>query len=234
MISVVLWKWSAPNGPGFTALYVNRMASMLRRHLRIDHRVHLITDDDQGIDRDVICLPLPTEFAGTPRCRRRMKQYDRSYAEMLGRRILSIDLDVVLTDDITPLVDRPEPVVLWKVGYAGVYSGSFVLYDAAALDGLYRAYAADPAGYLKATQPTGVPSDQACLNHYFGGRPVPHWTERDGFVTWFGAGYESREHHGMGPTRSALPAGARVVVLGSADKAVMDRGEHPFVREHWR
>lgn len=260
MISVVTWKWRSTNGPQFGPEYVNKMAAMLRRNLRMEHRVHVITDDPSGIDRDIICLPLPAEFAGTPRCRRRMKMYDRAYASMLGSRILSIDLDVVIVDDITPLVDRPEPLVMWCVGYAGVLSGSFVLYEPGALHGAYAAYAADPIGYPKRAQPGGTGSDQAMLNLYLresgmgevvvvtaamgksetprpplNPRPFLHeLTERDGFRTWFGTGYADREHHGMGPSRPGLTAGARLVVLGSADKGVMDRGEHPFVREHWR
>lgn len=210
------------------------MASMLARNLQLEHRVHVITDDPQGIDRDVIVLPLPREFAGTPRCRRRMKAYDKSYAEIIGTRILALDLDMVLTADITPIVDRPEPLVLWRVGYAGVYSGSFQLFDAGALDGLYRAYAADPHGFPRKAQPAGNPSDQAMLNYWLRGRTMPHWTERDGFCTWFGNGYAGSAHHGMSAARPELPKGARVVVLGSADKGVMDEGRYRWVTECWR
>lgn len=234
MIAILLWKWQAPNGPNFSAMYVNKMHSMLARNLRLPHRTYCITDNEQGIHRDVITIPLPSEFNNTPRCRRRMKQYDASFAGILGRRILSLDLDMVITGDITPLVDRAEPVVLWKVGYAGVYSGSFVLYDAGALDGLYRAYKADPDGYPKRAQPKGCGSDQSMMNLYLAGRKVPHWTERDGFRTWFGDGYAESEHHGMSAARHELTAGARVVVLGSADKGVMDSGAYPFVTEHWQ
>lgn len=209
------------------------MHSMLKRNLQLRHRTYCITDDATGIHRDVICLPMPKEFANTPRCRRRMKQFDATFAGILGRRILSIDLDVVLTGDITSLLDRAEPIVLWKVGYANVYSGSFVLYDSGALDGLYRAYRDDPEGYPRKAQPKGVGSDQAMLNLYLAGRTVPHWTERDGFRTWFGNGYDKLAHHGMGASRPELTEGARVVVLGSADKRVMDEGRYPWVQEHW-
>lgn len=206
------------------------MRAMLARQLHLPHRVYCFTDDTAGIDRDVICLPLPREFANTPRCRRRMAQYSREIDSTLGRRLLSIDLDVVIVDDITPLVDRAEPIVMWKVGYAGVYSGSFVLWDAGALHGAYAAYAADHEGY-----PAGA-SDQAMLNRWLreSRTPVATLTERDGLVTWFGNGYASREHHGMGPTRAQLPKGARIVVLGSADKKIMDEGQYSFVADHWR
>lgn len=252
MISAVCWKWGAL----FSATYVNRLHAMLARNLHLPFRLHCITDNAAGIDRDIICLPLPTEFAGTPRCRRRMKMYDRSYAEMLGRRILALDLDIVITDDITALVERPEPIVLWRVGYANVFSGSFQLYDAGAMHGAYTAFAADPEHYPARTGERNA-SDQAMLNlwlresraettiivpsaigkteHGTKHRPLLGvLTDANGIVTYFGAGYEQLEHRGVGPNRPQLPPGTRMVVMGSRDKMVMDNAAFPWVVKHWR
>lgn len=237
MLTVLCWKWKRADGPDlFGPEYVNRLRSMLARHVHVAHRIVCVTDDAWGIDPAIQCEPI-REFVATPRCRRRMKQYDGDFASRLGERILSIDLDVVILDDITAIVQRSEPVVCWRVGYAGVYSGSFVLYDARVLDRLYRTFASDPEGFPRTVQPRGVPSDQAMLNfwlarHYRG--PLGVWTEADGFVTWFGKGYERQERFGMGPGNPVPPAGARIVVLGSADKAVLDEQRFDFVCEHWR
>ena len=232
MITVITWKWARANGPAFGPDYVNRMRSMLERHLHLPHELVCITDDAQGIDRRVRIVQPPKEFADTPRCRRRMWHYARERRQDLGERLLCIDLDTVAVDDITPIVDRPEPIVLWRVGYARVYSGSFQLFNAGALDGAWQAFRRDPVGYPAQCGEKNA-SDQAMLNHYLRGRRVATWTERDGIVTWFGAGYEHLEHHGMGPRRHQPPKGARLIVLGSADKAVLDDARYPFVREHW-
>lgn len=222
MISVVCWKWGSLFGPE----YVARMRSMLARHLHREHELICVTDDPRSVPAGIRTERI-TDFQNTPRCRRRMKQYDRAFACRLGTRILSIDLDVVIVDDITPLVDRREPLVCWKVGYAGVYSGSFVLYDFNALHGLWERFAADPEGFPASCGERNA-SDQAMLNRWLRGRDVPHWTEADGFVTYFGKGYERLEHHGVGPTRQELPDGARVVVLGSADKVVLDERRYDW------
>jgi len=112
-----------------------------------------------------------------------------------------------------------------------------VLYDAGALHGLYETYALNPVLYPQEVQGRGTPSDQAMLNHYIGHLDefdrLPHWTERNGFVTYFGKGYEKFQRLGVGPGQPHLPPGARIVVLGSADKAVMDEGRYPWIREHW-
>lgn len=233
MVTCVTWKWSAPGGPGFGPEYVNRLRAGLERHLHLPHRLVCITDDPRGLDRRVDAVPLPDGLRDTPRCRRRMRIFSAEFARHLGARILSLDLDVVLVGDITPIVDRREPLVCWRVGYAGVYSGSFHLMDAGHLDGLWRAFESDPEGYPRRVSRETVPSDQAMLNAYLKGDDVPHWTEKDGFVTYFGAGYEHLEHLGVGPRRQMLPPGARVVVLGSADKADLEGGRAPWIRDHW-
>ena len=229
-LTVVCWRW----GPLFGPEYVFRLRSMLRRHLHLPHRLVCITDNPGALG-DIETLPI-TRFADTPRCRRRMWQYSCEAGRALGPRILSIDLDVVIVDDITPLVDRAEPIALWKVGYAGVYSGAFVLFDAGALHGAFAAYAAEPEAYPQRAQPKGIGSDQAMINLWLreSGTPVAEWTERNGLTTWFGDGYARSERFGMGPGRPGLPPGARIVVLGSADKGVLEECRCDWVREHWR
>lgn len=229
-LSVVAWKW----GTLFGAQHVNTLRSMLARHLHVDHQLYCVTDDARGIHDDVVIVPLPMAYSNTPRCRRRMLQYDSSFAQIVGPRMLAIDLDVVIVDDLTPLLDRPDPIVGYRVGHADVISGSFILLDTGALHGAFERFVAQPDAQW--AQRGGVPSDQAMINHFLGGQPpIACWTEADGLITYYGRGYESREHYGVGPNRPALPAGARIVILGSADIDVL-RDDSPFdwVRSHWR
>lgn len=225
MLTVACWRW----GKLFSSLYVNRLRAMLERHLHIPHQLACITDDFEGIDDRVRIVAPPREFDPF-RCRRRMWQYS---AERDFGRTLFIDLDVIITADITPLVHRHEPIVCWKVGYAGVYSGSFLLCDAGAMDGAWVRFRDEPRRFIAETGEQNA-SDQAMLNTWLRGKHVAHWTERDGILTWFGGEKYARfQHHGMGPDRPQLPPGTRVVVLGSSDKNVMDEGQHEFVRQHW-
>lgn len=244
MLTICAWKWNRTDGSAlFGPVYVNKLRAAFEKHLHLPHEVVCVTDDPAGIDPRVRIVPLPTRFANTPRCRRRMQIFSRDFAEQLGKRILSIDLDMVLVGDLTPIVDRPEPLVGWQVQHAKVFSGSFLLMDAGVLDPLWRKFEADPEGYPK-TAGHGIgkhaPSDQAMLNAYLQkywpfevSGPVPHWTEADGFVTYYGKGYEDREHLGIGPNRTTLPKGARIVVLGSDDLAELEAGRDPWMREHW-
>lgn len=161
--------------------------------------------------------------------------FSRPMAEMIGQRICYIDLDVVITGDLTPFVTRTEPIVGYKVGHAGVMSGSFLLADAGALDGAYQKFRSDPDGYPKRLQPNGVASDQAMVNDWLKTQPpIPFWTEADGIVSYYGKGYERLEHWGVGPSRPNLPSGTRIVILGSADLDVLESDRFAWVREHWQ
>lgn len=234
MLTILCWKW----GGLFSSAYVLRLKDALDRHVAIPHELVVVTDEWAGLGgrSRLRLVRMPTAYAATPRCRRRMQAFSRDFAVQLGAtRILAIDLDVVIVGDLTPLVSRPEPICGYRVGHAGVYSGSFLLFDAGALDDAWQRYAEDPVGYPKRVQPRGTPSDQAMVNHWIArsGARVHTWTEADGLVTYYGKGYERLEHWGVGPNRPALPAGARIVILGSADKSVMDRAAYPWVVEHW-
>ncbi len=235
MLTVVTWRW----GPLFGPEYVNRLRSMMERQLEIPHEVVCVTDDAAGIDKRVRIVAPPAELAHLPRCRRRLWAYAEERRHDLGARILACDLDVVAVGKLAPIVDRPEPVVLWKVGYARVFSGSFQLFDAGALAGAWHEFQRDPEGFPRRPGERNA-SDQAMLNWWTTheelrtGQRTPHWTERDGFVTWFGEGYGRLEQHGIGPGNPDPPPGARLVVLGSADKAVLDEGRYGWVRSHWR
>jgi hypothetical protein len=229
-LAVTCWKW----GTLFSARHVNVLRAMLARHLHVDHRLICVSDDPTGLDGDIVAVSMPDTYVDTPRCRRRMQQWSREWSAPFGPRMLAIDLDVVIVDDITPIVDRHEPIVGWKVGHAGVYSGSFLLADVGALDGAWQRFAADPVGYPAGLQPRGVASDQAMLNAWLASQPaIAEWTEADGFVSYYGAGYERLEHLGVGPTRRDLPPGARIVVLGSADLEVLESGQFTWADEHW-
>lgn len=229
MITFEAWKW----GGLFEAVYVNRLRAALDRHVHVDHELVCVTDDPVGIDGDVRIVPMPRAYATTPRCRRRMQRFSREFNAEIGVRICAIDLDVVIVDDITPIVTRTERIVCWKVAHAGVFSGSFLLFNAGALHDAWLPFRDGPETYPQRIQPRGTPSDQAMLNAHLVSRRIPFWTESDGFVTYYGTGYEHLEHFGVGPTRRELPANARIVVLGSADKRVMDEGQYPWIVEHW-
>lgn len=231
MISVVCWSW----GKRFAPTYVNNLRSMLERHLHLPHRLHCVTNEPGGIDARVRIVPAPPTLPGDMRCRRRLWHFARERIAEFGDRILAVDLDLVVLDDITSLIDRAEPIVCWRVGYANVFTGAFVLFDVGALDGLWRAYKASPVAFPASTGERNA-SETAMLTHWIRDHHihVAEWTERDGLVMWFGDGYEDREHHGIGPSNPTPPKGTKLVMLGGMDKYLLDERRYAWIRENWR
>ena len=231
MLTVLTWKWGYKFGPH----YVNRLRAMLERNLTVEHELVCVTDNTYGLDHRVRVVVMPERYRYTARCRRRMQHYSIEFAQAIGAtRILAIDLDVVIVGDLTPIVDRSEPLVLWRVEYAKVFSGAFQLFNAGVLNSLWQMFERDPNGLPLRAWPRGIGSDQAMLNYYLRGAKVPHWTGADGFVTYFGIGYERFAHYGVSPSQPVLPEGARIVVFGSDDIDAMETGAFDWVREHWR
>jgi len=52
---IICMKWGTKYGPE----YVNRLYSMVKRHLPGDFQMVCLTDDALGIRQDVVCLPIP-------------------------------------------------------------------------------------------------------------------------------------------------------------------------------
>lgn len=238
MISVVTWKW----GTAFTAAHVNNLHHALQRHLRVPHSFTCITDDWTGIEDGIALLAMRTDHGemrnGNRACFRRLWMLSREAGELLGNpeamptvgaRILHLDLDVVLVDDVTPLFDRPEPLVIYdqqRPGQRPVYNPSMMLFDAGVLAGAWDKFHADPAGTLvKAVAAGCTQSDMAIVNFF--ARPMlpPTWGDADGVHAW----------HRLKKSGGELPAGARAVVFhGPDDPSGAMAQKLAWVREHWR
>jgi hypothetical protein len=116
MISVTCFLWQDEHRQRsytFDERHVITLRNMVARHLRLDHEFVCVTDREHIAD-GIRCVPIDdrTHVPGT--CGRKLTIWAPDAAERIGKRILSLDLDMVIVDDITPLIDRPEPTVMFK------------------------------------------------------------------------------------------------------------------------
>jgi len=198
MITFVLWKWRGRNPTlTYTAEYVNAMVGMLNRYCSLEKRIICVTDQPAGI----VCrtFPLWSDLGGIhnisgqhlPSCYRRLKIFDRKTQEDLeiceGERVVSIDLDAVLTNPVDSLFVRTERFVGWHVPgtrHETVYNGSMFMFTAGDLGFLWREFTSKSptqsliAGYMG--------SDQAYLSHRLIGKEYAGgWTStRDGVLSF--------------------------------------------------
>lgn len=248
MITVVLWHWARRYSPD----HLVRMRSMLTRHLSLPHRIVCITDRPQDVPSGIGIFDIQhTLRPGDFKCIRRMWLYGgpdrkgRPWPGYLGDRLLQLDLDVVLTDSIDPLVDRPEPFVIWKGEstrkpnrpHGWAYNATVMLLTAGARADVWDRYQSDRAGVNKAADAdgwdVGTNSDQAIATFLLQDNPPAVWTEADGI-------YSYRAMAGKdGEKDAGLPAGCRLVSFhgrsGGRHPGVTDlQRKSPWILDHWR
>ena len=233
MITVVIWKW----GKKYQARHVAKMQSMLKRHLLQPHRIVCITDKADDLPEGVTPAPMRGVLPGDTKCMRRMWIYSAE-AAALGQRLFQIDLDVVVTDTIDPIVNRPEDFVIWKSdsnfkdGWA--YNPTVLLITPGSMDDIWRTYKAKPKRIIRQTEEDGwgakVNTDQAVAGYLLQDRAVPVWTDADGIR---GFRVFAGKH---GQRGKSLPAGTRIVSFhGPRDPSVEDlQDKCPWIMEHWR
>lgn len=230
-LTVVTCKW----GTGFTAEHVNVAARMVARHYQHPHRFVCLTDDAGGLDIGIDAVPIWDDHAAMPSphgpaypsCYRRLKLFAPEMAELLGPRFVSIDLDVVVTGDLTPIWHRDEDfVIMGALGSPTThYNGSMMLMTAGARAQVWTDF--DPVrSPLAALRNRQFGSDQGWISHRLG-RGEATWGVRDGIYSY---------RYGTPPARERLPDDARLVFFNG--KRLAPWAEEPqsrdWVREHWQ
>lgn len=182
---IVLWKWRQVNQrEEYTAEHVNTMVSMLSRHCpNLRYRIICITDDTSGVACESYQLwgdydDLPNASRKhLPSCYRRLKLYDpatqRSLGIKPGDRIVSLDLDALICQSITPVLETRGTFVGWGlkgVQHPQVFNGSLQMFTAGELTHIWSEFkgadsarAANHAGFMG--------SDQAWLSYNLVGKP---------------------------------------------------------------
>lgn len=194
MLSVVCWKWKGYRNV-YRAEHVNKLQRMLREHLKIPHRLLCITDDPRGLECDTAPLwgddsilridgPLrkPRHIRGDHNgllgnCFHRLRLFHPEVAERIGPRILSMDLDVVIYDDMSDIL----PVGRFKImgNTVAKYNGSMWYLE----PGMHRHVWDMWDGNVEAVRASGhIGSDQAWMSMMI--PDAETWDGRDGLFTY--------------------------------------------------
>jgi len=244
VLTVVVWRWGRKFGVG----HVTRMRNMLARHLHQPHRVVCITDRPKELPDGVTPAPMPPVLSWDFKGMRRMWLYSAEAAR-IGDRLFQLDLDVVLTDTIDPIVDRPEPFVIWRSDSnwkdKWAYNATVMLVTPGTKDDVWRRFIADPKGVFRAAELDGwgpkVNSDQAMACYLMKDQDVAVWTTANGIHAYrvFAGKHGDREcrcaESGAG-CGVHLPAGCRLVSFhGPRDPSIPDlQQKSPWIQEHWQ
>lgn len=213
-MNVITWRWAPPSGyrSSYPPETVNRLYAMVRKHYPGLGRFICVTDQPAGIDPAIEILPAWNDFEGVPSphgaknpsCYRRLRLFHPDAAQWFGERYVSLDLDVVLTADPTPLWERPEDVVFYgdtNKQPGSHYNGSMMLVRAGSRPDLWTRF--DPVESPKLTVKARCwGSDQGWISYCLGNREAK-WSRADGVYSF------RNDLQG----KPQLPANARLIVF---------------------
>lgn len=238
MLEVITWFWKPKAGfrSQFTVEHVNILRRMVARHYAAPHRFSVITDTAGPYDPDIRVIPLWDDYAGllslwgpdSPSCFRRLRAFTPEMSEVIGPRFVSLDLDVVICGDLTPVWNRTEDFIIWgEDNRRTPYNGSMWMMNAGARKQVWDRFVQKPAYILDRARAAGFfGSDQAVVSYVLG-RNEPRWTSEHGVFSY-------RTH--VRPNGGVLPKDARVVFFeGNYDPThpVLQQ-KSPWIMEHYR
>ena len=190
MLTIVTWLWQQPGfRTTYTAETVLAARDMVKKHYHDPHRFVCVTDMNiPGIET----IPLGNQFADLsnptwkngPSCYRRLIAFKADAEKIFGKRILSLDLDVILFDDVTSLWNRKEPVVFLSGESVPVpYCGAMWLLTAGSRPQVWNLF--DPIESPKRTTEARLRgSDQAWFAYVLGRHKEATWPCKDEIITF--------------------------------------------------
>jgi hypothetical protein len=103
--TILCMKWGHKYGPE----YVNKLFNMVNRHLTLDFKMVCLTDDSNGINKQVECFPIPSlnlPYEIPERGWNKLSTFESDLYGLQGE-ALFLDLDVVILDNIDELFSIP-------------------------------------------------------------------------------------------------------------------------------
>lgn len=208
-VHVITWLW----GSKYPSHYVERLSDAVDRNL--------------GGHTFTVCTPLPEDMHLTeiPGCFARLRTFDpcwqKSQGFKKGDKILCLDLDLIVTGNMAPIVSRPEPFVIAQGLNARnpcKMNGSVWLLEAGYRPDVWETFTVAAASKV----PFYIyPEDQAWFQHKM--PDAAAYGPKDGIFGFHKPGW---------PAGDALPSGARIVAFPGA----RDPGQFchlPWVKSHW-
>lgn len=233
MITVACWLWRQPGYRStFEPSHVAVLRRMVARHYSAPHRFCVVTNEPGPFDSGIEVIPDKEDFAtvksphggSSPSCYRRLAIFGPDAAARFGERIVSLDLDCVITGDLRPLWDRPDDFVAWRDPmHARQINASMMLLRAGSRPQVWDDFR-PLSSPRQALQAGCKGSDQGWISYCL--PDAATWTTRPDGV------YSYRIDQ---LARGDLPNNARVVMFhGREDPWSSGPQGVPWVRQHWQ
>lgn len=223
-ITFSTWFW----GKKYTVEHLTNLHNGIRRHFAHPHRFVVVTDrlTDHLVgetipirDRDLLNI--------RDGCYVRLRMFDPEWRRQFGiKRLVCLDLDLVITDDLAPLFSGAGPFRILKGGHFNPcpFNGSVMMLDDpnGEYSHLWHSFDYEEAHRIAYADGSDRGTDQTWI-----AAKAPHaafWTWRDGIYGYGKPGW---------PPGDGLPTDARIVIFpGKKDPSKLKNLW--WVKENWR
>lgn len=249
MISVICWKWGnkihEKKNLRFSHHHVNFLYNMVKKNLHIPFEMVCITDNTQGINKDIRILPIWDDFVDKGGCFRRLKVFHKNFKNILGNdRFVTIDLDTIIVNDITSIIDRPDDFIIWGEEWRKwVYCGSMWMMDCGSRPHVWKEFKKNHRKYeINKNGKYSGGTDQKHINICL--YPLEKtWSEEDGVYSFRTdiMKWDKRKTSSHGKKKiyggdGNLPKNAKIIFFnGQYDPSQLKlQREYPWIKEYWR
>ncbi len=237
MVNVICMKWGTKYGPEF----VNKLRSMVKRHLARPHRFICFTDDGSGLTSDIEIKSLPPMDLPPDKERgwRKLSTFNAPLADLIGP-TLFLDIDVVIVGSLDCFFDHPGEFCIihdWQKPWRITGNSSVYRFEAGAHPDILANFVAN-IDRIKQE----VRNEQAYLTREIHAQgKLTYWPKE--WCVSFKYGCMPKFPFNLWRT-PRLPAGARVVVfhgLPNPDDAIIGKGKGlrryikptPWIEDYW-
>jgi hypothetical protein len=174
--------------PIYRPWHVANLKRQCAKHITLPHRFVVVTDDvpaykDTGIDAVPIWAS-PRDPKSTMQHwlfnYMRLGLFDPEIGGKIGERLLNLDLDMIIRENIDDIVSDPAPFKIMALqSRVQLQGGMFLVEPGSVTPNPWEVLLNDPTIIERSRKWVG--SDQAVLSELFYGR-VPTWNEADGVI----------------------------------------------------
>lgn len=241
VLSVVCFKWTRqksgfriPHNCDYSAKHVNIFYNMIERNLTIPHRFICVTDNKEGINKEIEIVDMWDDWMELGGCYCRLKVFSKEMREILGDRFVCLDLDCIIVGNLDKTFSRREDFVILKYPYENsrtaicqYYGGGLIMMDAGCRSFIWENFTEQST---KTTRQRSrdkqlVGSDQAWISHCLDEKEAV-FSLKDGVYNY------SMLKQAYSFKQGRLPSNAKIIQMpGQYDPSLC---EEDFLRKFWR
>ncbi len=226
MLAISTWLW----GDKYSVEDVMKLRRGVARNLTQPHRFLVMTERERvcsfpdGVERHAIKDPDLLAYRG---CFARLRMFDLGWQQnrKIDDRLVTLDLDVVITGPLDELFDRPETFVI----LAGAnsmnpcpFNGSVMMLRPGYHEEIWSTFSMEEAAKIKHYE---FPDDQGWIAHKLPRAATWRCGRKSGIYAFLKPGWPVFD-------RNSLPPGARIVAFPGA-REPRDFKHLPWVKQNW-